>query len=135
MPTKRSFALWVFIVVLISSIVLTACGAKPVTLDVDMTEYKFTPDEFSVPAGAEITINLKNSGKQHHQFQILVLGAKADEQLDQNGKATEYWSANVVPHGNESLTFTAPSEPGDYIIRCAFPGHTKSGMVATLHVQ
>jgi uncharacterized cupredoxin-like copper-binding protein len=135
MPTKKCLAFSTLILILIGSVFLTACGAKPVTLDVDMTEYKFTPDEFTVPAGAEITINLKNSGYQHHQFQILVLGAKADEQFDQNGKATEYWSANVVPHGKESLTFTAPSEPGDYTIRCAFPGHTKSGMVATLHVQ
>jgi uncharacterized cupredoxin-like copper-binding protein len=133
--TKKSFPILVFFVALTGSIFLTACGAKPVTIDVDMTEYKFTPDEFTVPAGAEITINIKNSGKQHHQFRILVLGAKVDEDVDQDGNSTEYWSANLVPASSESLTFMAPSEPGDYIIKCAFPGHTKAGMVATLHVQ
>jgi uncharacterized protein len=135
MPTRRSFVLWTTTVALIGSMVFTACAPKPVTLDVDMTEYKFTPDEFTVPAGAEITINLKNSGYQHHQFQILVLGAKADEEVDKDGNSTEYWSANLSPETNESLTFTAPSKPGDYIIKCAFPGHTKAGMVATLHVK
>lgn len=135
MPAKRSFVLWTIIGVLIGSMVLTACSPKPVTIDVDMTEYKFTPDEFTVPAGAEVTINLKNSGSQHHQFQILVLGAKADAEVDQDGNSTEYWSASLRPHANESLTFTAPSTPGDYVIKCAFPGHTKSGMVATLHVK
>lgn len=135
MHTKRSFALWTFLVVLIGSMVLTGCAAKPVTINVDMAEYKFTPDEFTVPAGAEITINLSNSGKQHHQFQILVLGAKVDEEVDQDGNSTKYWSANVVPNGNEALSFTAPSEPGNYTIKCALPGHTKAGMVATLHVK
>jgi uncharacterized cupredoxin-like copper-binding protein len=135
MNTKKSLALPTLIVILIGSVFLTACSAKPVTIDVDMTEYKFTPDEFTVPAGAEITINIKNSGKQHHQFQILVLGAKTDDEVDKDGNSTKYWSVNLAPRTNESLAFTAPSERGDYIIKCALPGHTPAGMVATLHVK
>ena len=55
MFTKRCFSLLTFFVVLIGSIFLTACGAggnEPVTtIDVDMTDYKFTPEEFTVSAG------------------------------------------------------------------------------------
>jgi uncharacterized cupredoxin-like copper-binding protein len=135
MSTKKCLGLSTLIMILIGSVSLTACSAKPITIDVDMKEYKFTPDEFTVPAGAEITINLKNSGKQSHQFQILVLGANVNGTLDKDGKSTEYWSANLAPESNQSLTFTAPSEPGDYIIKCGLPGHTLSGMVAALHVK
>ena len=136
MSTKKGFALLTFIVVLIGSIFLTACGAsKPVTIDIDMAEYKFTPDEFTVPAGAEIILNLKNSGKQHHEFQILVLGAKAGEKVDQDGNSTKYWNAILRPDENNSLSFTAPSEPGSYVISCSVPGHTGAGMVGTLHVE
>lgn len=139
MPPKRSFALWTVIVVLIGSMVFTACGAggnSPVTtIDVDMTDHQFTPDEFVVPAGAEITINLKNSGKQHHEFRILVLGAKVDEDVDKDGNSTRYWSTILLPGDHKSLSFTAPSESGNYLIKCSAPGHTQAGMTGTLHVK
>jgi uncharacterized cupredoxin-like copper-binding protein len=139
MPTKRCFTSLTFIVTLIGSILLTACGGgggEPVNIiDVDMTEHKFTPDEFTVPAGVEITINLTNSGKQGHEFQILVLGAKADESVDKEGNSTWYWSAIIHPGESKSLTFTAPSTPGSYVIKCSAPGHTEAGMVGTLWVK
>jgi uncharacterized cupredoxin-like copper-binding protein len=139
MHTKKSFPLLVFFVVLVGSILLTACGPggteAVTTIDIDMTDYKFTPNEFSVPAGAEININLKNSGKQPHEFRILVSGAKAEESIDKNGKSTRYWSNVALSGESKSFSFTAPSDPGDYVIVCSAPGHTKAGMVGTLHVE
>jgi uncharacterized cupredoxin-like copper-binding protein len=139
MHTKKSFPLLAFFVVLVGSIFLTACGtggAEPVTnIHIDMTDYEFAPEEFTVPAGAEITINLKNSGKQPHEFRILVLGAKAEESIDKNGKSTRYWSNVALSGESKSFSFTAPSELGDYVIVCSAPGHTKAGMVGTLHVE
>lgn len=139
MLAKKCFPLLTFFVVLIGSIFLTACGAggnKPVTtLDVDMTDFKFTPDEFTVPAGAEITINLKNSGIHLHEFQILVFGAKVDESVDKDGNSTRYWNAMISPGQNKSLSFTAPSKPGKYVIKCSAPGHMQAGMIGTLYVK
>jgi uncharacterized cupredoxin-like copper-binding protein len=140
MLAKNCFPLLSFFVVLLGLIFLTACGAsgnKPVTtVDVDMTDHKFTPDEFTVPAGAETKINLKNSGTQAHEFQIMILGATAeDAKTDENGNSTAYWSAVLRPAENKSLSFLAPSEPGSYVIKCSAPGHTKAGMVGTLHVK
>lgn len=126
-------------ILLLLSQILTACGGgggEPVTtIDVDMSEHKFTPDEFTVPAGAEITVNLKNSGILLHEIQILVLGATVDESVDKNGNSTSYWSANAGPGSSKSLTFTAPTEPGKYVIKCSLPGHVEAGMMATLYVK
>jgi uncharacterized cupredoxin-like copper-binding protein len=137
--TKKSFPILAFFVALIGSIFLTACGAggneSGTTIDVEMTDHKFTPDEFTVPAGAEITINLNNNGKQNHEFQILVLGAKVNESVDKDGNSTKYWSASARPGESKSLSFTAPSEPGSYAIKCSAFGHTQAGMVGTLHVK
>jgi uncharacterized cupredoxin-like copper-binding protein len=105
------------------------------TINVDMTEHKFTPNEFTVPAGAEISINLNNIGKQPHEFQILVLGATVDESVNKDGNSTKYWSAIARPGESKSLSFTAPSEPGSYAIKCSAPGHTQAGMVGTLWVK
>jgi plastocyanin len=135
----KKVSIWAFFVVLIGSIFLTACGGgreEPVnTIDVGMTEHTFTPNEFTVPAGDEITINLNNSGKQPHEFRILVLGAKADENVDKNGKSTRYWSNVAMAGENKSFSFTAPSEPGRYVIVCSAVGHAEAGMVGTLWVK
>jgi uncharacterized cupredoxin-like copper-binding protein len=135
MITKKSFPIWAFFVALMGSIFLAACGAggnEPVTnIDVDMTDHKFTPNEFTVPAGAEITINLTNSGTQRHEFRAF--GAKGIE--DKDGESTKYWSAILAPGESKSLSFTAPSEPGSYTIKCTAPGHAEAGLVGTLHVK
>ena len=140
MAIAKYFPLFTFFMVVIGSIFLTACGGgggEPVTtIDVEMTEHKFTPDEFTVPARAEITINLKNSGTQPHEFQIMIRGATAaEERMDKNGNSTKYWNAIAYPGDSKSLRFTAPSEPGSYVIKCSVPGHTEAGMVGTLQVK
>jgi uncharacterized cupredoxin-like copper-binding protein len=100
-----------------------------------MTDHKFTPNEFTIPAGAEITINLNNIGKQPHEFQIMTIGAEVGDSFDKDGNSTKYWNAIVQPGESKSLSFTAPSKPGKYVIKCSAPGHMQAGMVGTLYVK
>ena len=63
-------------VLILATIVLglAACGgsakSEPVTYDIDMTEYKFTPDALELKVGQQITLNLTNSGQLQHDFMI-----------------------------------------------------------------
>ena len=61
-------------------LVLTACGgaAAPSTaINVTMTDFQFSPNDFTVPAGQEITLNAANNGSVIHNFVIMKLGQSA----------------------------------------------------------
>jgi uncharacterized cupredoxin-like copper-binding protein len=49
---------------------LAACGggakSEPVTFNIDMTEYKFTPAALELKVGQQVTLNLTNSGQLPH---------------------------------------------------------------------
>ena len=52
-------------------LILAACGgnsAQPVSFDIDMGEYSFTPERLEVKVGQEVTLNLSNSGQLQHEI-------------------------------------------------------------------
>ncbi len=116
---------------------LTACSgsAKPHrTYDVFTTEFLFSPSEFIVPAGQEITLNLANNGAVVHDFVIFKLGTDAGDHFDEEDRANIYWDVEVQPGGSVTATFTAPTEPGEYKVVCGIQGHLEAGMSAKLIV-
>lgn len=117
----------------IAALILTGCGKKNV-LNVDMVEFTFSPTEFKVPAGQEVTLNLTNSGAVLHQFVIMKLGTTATIPFDDDDLANVYWEQEVEPGASKTVTFTAPSEPGEYEVVCKSGGHLENGMKAKLIV-
>lgn len=118
---------------------LVACGAggggqASTNLEVDMVEFMYNPDAYTVPAGQEITIELKNSGAIVHDFVIMKLGTQVSMPFDDNDKDNVYWEHEVGAGQSDTVTFTAPSEPGEYQVVCGIPGHMEAGMIGTLTV-
>ena len=64
---KSHFVFWLSL-----SMLITACSGNklPTTIDLTMSDYKFTPDTITVPAGEEITLNVTNKGFVSHRFVI-----------------------------------------------------------------
>ncbi len=130
------------LIVLTLSLVLSlaACGgagkaAVPsATINVALTEFKFMPDTFTVPAGQQITLNAKNNGTVVHNFVIMKLGASASTPWSDANVPNVYWQLQLEPGASQSTTFTAPSTPGDYQVVCSTPGHLEAGMTANLTV-
>jgi len=131
---KRISPLVAFLVVL--SLTLAGCGGgSPSTnLRVSMTEFMFNPNDFTVPAGQEITIELSNNGAVVHDFIIMEHGTNAGDDFGPEDEANIYWKAELDPGTSDTYTFTAPSEPGEYQVVCGIAGHYLAGMVATLFV-
>jgi len=132
MNGRRILAIGVLVVLAVS--ILSACGPKAVTLNVDMKEFAFTPDTFTVPAGAKVTLNMTNSGALEHEMVIMVLGKEATPPFDDDDEPNIYWEHELEHGASETVEFTAPTEPGTYQIVCGIPEHLEQGMKGTLIV-
>jgi uncharacterized cupredoxin-like copper-binding protein len=129
---KRTF----IIAAVLLSLILVSCGGggPSTTINVTMTDFQFQPNQFTVPAGQEITFNSTNNGAVVHNFVIMKYGTTAGDMFDEEDISNIYWQVEIQPGGSVNTTFTAPTEPGEYEVVCRTEGHIASGMVAKLTV-
>jgi len=118
------------------SLMLTSCGSSgpTTTINVTMTDFQFQPNQFTVPAGQEITFNSTNNGAVVHNFVVMKHGTTAGDRFDKEDIPNVYWEVEIQPGGSTNTTFTAPTEPGEYQVVCRTEGHIASGMTAKLTV-
>jgi uncharacterized cupredoxin-like copper-binding protein len=132
---RKTFFILCIIFVMIFA--LTACGGgvtASTSFTVNMIEFTFTPSEFTVPAGKEITVTAVNSGAVEHEFTIFKLGQNPGDKVDAADQPNIYWQVKVAPGESTTTTFTAPAEAGEYYVTCGTPGHHEAGMNAKLIV-
>ncbi|MBI5942995.1 MAG: cupredoxin domain-containing protein [Chloroflexi bacterium] len=122
------------IILLLLIFTLPACASGSTTIDLTMDEFSFTPTEFTVPAGQEITITARNEGAVIHEFAIMKFGKTVGEDFGDEDDVNIYWAVKVEPGGSITQTFTAPTQPGEYQIVCGIPGHFMAGMFGKLIV-
>ena len=126
-----------FVLVFFASFVMSACGggaAPSDKINVTMTDFQFTPNSFTIPAGQEITINATNNGAVVHNFVVMKLGTTAGDAWDDGDIPNVFWQLQLEPGTSDTETFTAPTEPGEYQVVCSTPGHIMAGMSAKLIV-
>jgi len=99
-----------------------------------MTDFRYSPDSFTVPAGQEITIKATNNGAVVHDFAVMKHGMEITHDFTEEDRMNVYVLVEVQPGDEASATFTAPAEPGEYQIVCGTPGHFISGMTGKLNV-
>ncbi len=116
-------------------------------------QMKFNIETLEAEAGQPLEVKFINVGtmpKQSmgHNWLLLRLGVDPQEFLEAGFAAAsnDYVAAEkedqviirtkiLGPGESETLTFNAPSEPGDYPYICTFPGHCGSGMKGVLTVK
>lgn len=86
----------------------------------------FDKDEFSVPAGQQVTVTLSNNGQSPHS--LCIVGLPEGEKCTPN-------AANGTPAGAQStVQFTAPTAAGTYAYVCRVAGHDTLGMKGNMTV-
>ena len=124
----------------------------------DVTEVTITPSgnrltyeqtEFTVPAGEEVTLTFKNTATGTSMMHNVVLlttdkgsvatrvgragGQAVDNEYIPEDDAVLAHTALAGPGETVTVTFTAPSDPGEYKYLCTYPGHYAS-MQGTMQV-
>ena len=123
-------------ILLLATIILSAYSKNGTsnTLNVEITDFAFTPNQFSMQAGEQITLHATHNGLVEHDFVIMKLGTDVGGHFNEDDLANVYWQVRIQPGESQTVTFTVPSEPGIYQIVCAMPGHVEAGMVGSLEV-
>lgn len=131
----RSWALGL-IMCLLSAMALTACSAgNQAVISAEMSDFKFTPSSWEVPAGTKVTLSLTNSGAVTHSWTLMEGGYIAKAPFSQDDAKHELQSFTVKPGQSDTFEFTSPSSPGNYQVVCSQPGHLDAGMKGTLIVK
>lgn len=101
---------------------------------------QFSTNEFTVPAGSNITLTFNNDDDMLHNL-VVVESAAADEvalaamRLGLKGHEMQYVpdSEAVLAHTkllepgiSDTIVFSVPDMPGEYVFVCTFPGHANT---------
>lgn len=108
-------------------------------LAVTTSDFQFSPDSWTVPAGEEISIDITNEGSVLHEWVLMQPGVSIESEADLPETEEElladfvYVEDEVEAGETKTLTFTAP-EAGTYQIICAIETHFDAGMEGSLTV-
>jgi plastocyanin len=124
------------LLIMVLALALSACAKSGLSTKISftMTDFAFNPNEFTVPVGKDITLNVTHNGTMEHSFIVMKYGTDAGEMFDEADKVNIYWEVDLQPGESETVLFTAPDQPGTYQIICGMAGHLQSGMVGKLIV-
>tara|TARA_B100000989_G_scaffold192029_1_gene144754 strand:- start:119 stop:556 length:438 start_codon:yes stop_codon:yes gene_type:complete len=131
-----------FILIALATLAVSLNAAQKIIITGNDT-MQFDTKEFTVKAGEEVELELKNIGKlpkiaMGHNLVILKKGISAikfgQKIMGMGASATNVLPAasmdDVIaatkllgPSESDTITFTAPNEAGDYQFVCTFPGH------------
>jgi plastocyanin len=91
-------------------------------IKLSVTAGGWSPAEFSVSPGQNITISVTSADQWTHIFKF-------------DDASLNAIAVGVAPGETRAITFPTPSEVGEYTFRCDVPGHARRGEVGMMIVQ
>jgi len=141
---KRALVIGFIVLGSMLSFAVAACGGGGnddeggTAIEVRGSEYKFSPNEITIPAGQTVTLRLKNVGKTEHDLEVQGLRVEMMGEEDHSGGHEGAAPGAVGMHTEKgksaSMTFMA-EQKGTYEFWCTISGHKEQGMVGKLTVN
>ena len=109
------------------------------TIEIEMMDIEYSPDEIEVAAGETIRFVFDNTGAVAHDAFVGDEDAQADHEdemgEDEGGMdhGADDDGVTVDPGEVGELSYTF-DEPGTFLIGCHQPGHYDAGMIVTVDV-
>ncbi len=82
----------------------------------------YSPNQFTVKAGAPVTLSVTASDSQTHIFMF-------------DDASLSAVAVGVAPGETRAITFNAPTKKGDYTFKCDVPGHAGRGETGKMVVN
>jgi uncharacterized cupredoxin-like copper-binding protein len=119
-----------------------ACGSTgdKVEIDINMTDFRFSPETIEVRAGQTLVINILNKGNIEHDFSIVEIPTASKPKVADPSHGHSMTGpepqvhASAQPGTKNTIEFT-PTKPGTYDFFCVIKGHKEEGMVGKLIVK
>ena len=134
---------WIIVAALtVTATVAAACNGgdeASTSLEVTTSDFQFSPSEWTVPAGQEISIEITNDGSVLHEWVLMQPGVEIESEADLPETEEElladfvFVEDEVEAGDSKTLTFTAPAA-GTYQVICAIETHFDAGMEGSLTV-
>ncbi len=126
----------IILLLILLSMAAAGCssGTPAKKLNIELNDFTITPNQITVQAGSEVSINVTNNGTIEHDLNIMMLGTDIGDTFGDEDRENVIWEVSLQPGETTSGTFTVPDQPGTYQMVCSFPGHMQAGMTGTLEV-
>ena len=145
MAARHRVALLAGVLVLVSVLVLAACGGDDgesggaggtvsVALGTSDNEYAMTPNPAEAAAGS-VTFTVTNGGKLQHEM-VVIRTDKGAANLGVDGEADESGAVDeITVDADQSGDLTVDLPAGAYALVCNLAGHYQAGMYADFSVK
>jgi uncharacterized cupredoxin-like copper-binding protein len=108
------------------------------TIEVDMSEMKYTPSQIEVKRGEQIRFVIRNVGEDDHEFLLATMEENLKHAEDMNKHPhMEHEEPNAVrltPNKSAEIVWKF-TKPGTFEYSCLIPGHRENGMIGTVTVK
>ena len=132
--SRKAGLLGIVVAAFVALLAMVACGPKTANLKIEMADFKFTPDHWTVPAGVKVSLALTNSGTLDHTWILMKKGTTVTPPFGTKDEPNVLFKATVKAGETQTFEFDAPTDPGDYEVVCGEPAHLEQGMKGTLTV-
>lgn len=108
------------------------------TIDLEMNEFRFSPERLEVKAGETVLFRVRNTGRIPHELMFgdpAELKDHAEEMRKQPAMAHHESGGLTLEAGKSGEMAWTFSNAGEFQYGCLIPGHFEAGMVGTVRVQ